>query len=475
MEVTRPLKAMILRCLLVAGFLLGVWPAQAQTCSVRDNRMYIEVRKDLSNRELDAFIERYDLGDLYLKEFVRRGMQDSLRKQGWVVESNNASKAVLYRALFPPADLQDPAARFRLTTTPDPQPEGNFGANRFINKYPFAVRDSSVVFYLRGQQGARGVQLAGSFTDWQRHSIRMTKVDSGWIATVRLPPGKYWYKFIVDGGWQVDRDNYFAEDDGQGNSNSVYYKTNYTFTLPGNVNARTVMLAGSFNGWNKDLLRLQRSASGWFLPAYVGEGSFLYKYVVDGRWVTDPGNPLRLDDGHGSWNSVIRRGRNVTFALGGFADAKKVSVAGSFNDWRRDELFLQKTASGWTLPYVLAPGNYEYKFIVDGRWMADPGNPLNMDGPNGKGNSILVVGANYTFRLRKPDVRSAFVGGDFNDWNPRSYPMRREGSDWVLSVYLAPGKHRYKFFADGKWILDPGNKLWEQNEFNTGNSILWVE
>jgi hypothetical protein len=33
----------------------------------------------------------------------------------------------------------------------------------------------------------------------------------------------------------------------------------------------------------------------------------------------------------------------------------------------------------------------------------------------------------------------------------------------------------YKFIVDGKWILDPGNKLWEQNAENTGNSILWID
>jgi len=37
------------------------------------------------------------------------------------------------------------------------------------------------------------------------------------------------------------------------------------------------------------------------------------------------------------------------------------------------------------------------------------------------------------------------------------------------------GKHKYKYLVDGKWITDPNNKNWEQNEFGTGNSIIWVE
>jgi 1,4-alpha-glucan branching enzyme len=478
MEITRAIKRKAVRYLLVALGLLCVSSVFAQNVSqvfVRDNRMYIELRKDISEKELSSFVERYDLSELALKAFLRSNMQDSLRRHGWVLESNTSSKAVFYRPLFPAADLQDPAARFKLTSIPDPQPEGNFGANRFVNKHPFAVRDSSVVFFLRGQPRAGNVQLAGSFTDWQRHALRMTRVDSGWIATVRLAPGKHWYKFIVDGNWQTDRDNQQQEGDGRGNTNSVYFKTNYVFTLAGNTDAHNVVLSGSFNNWNREVLRLLRKSDGWYLPAYVGEGTFLYKYVVDGRWLIDPANRERLDDGHGSFNSVLRKGRAATFVLNGFTTARKVAVAGNFNDWRGDELYLQKNASGWALPYVLAAGNYEYKFIVDGRWMPDPGNLLNTEGPNGKGNSILVVGANYTFRIKgKPDVKTAFVAGDFNDWNPRSLPMRREGSDWVLPLYLPAGKHRYKFLANGTWILDPGNKLWEQNEFNTGNSVLWV-
>jgi Glycogen recognition site of AMP-activated protein kinase len=53
--------------------------------------------------------------------------------------------------------------------------------------------------------------------------------------------------------------------------------------------------------------------------------------------------------------------------------------------------------------------------------------------------------------------------------------MKRVGDEWIFNVHLYPGKHLYKFIVDGKWILDPGNKLWEQNEDNTGNSVVWME
>ena len=71
--------------------------------------------------------------------------------------------------------------------------------------------------------------------------------------------------------------------------------------------------------------------------------------------------------------------------------------------------------------------------------------------------------------------RKFFLAGDFNNWDPGIYAMKKEGDDWIFPVHLSVGKHLYKFVVDEKWIIDPGNKLWEENEHGTGNSIVWVE
>ena len=53
--------------------------------------------------------------------------------------------------------------------------------------------------------------------------------------------------------------------------------------------------------------------------------------------------------------------------------AKRVSVAGSFNNWDTSKLAAKKDARGnWTVKVDLKPGRYEYKFFVDGSWMNDP-------------------------------------------------------------------------------------------------------
>jgi 1,4-alpha-glucan branching enzyme len=56
-------------------------------------------------------------------------------------------------------------------------------------------------------------------------------------------------------------------------------------------------------------------------------------------------------------------------------NAKAVSVAGTFNDWQPDAapLHNHQPNGGWTGTLPLAPGRYEYKFVVDGQWCCEPG------------------------------------------------------------------------------------------------------
>ncbi len=45
----------------------------------------------------------------------------------------------------------------------------------------------------------------------------------------------------------------------------------------------------------------------------------------------------------------------------------------------------------WSLFYPLEPGSYEYKFIVDGRWIPDPLNPLSKPDGFDDINSVVKI------------------------------------------------------------------------------------
>ena len=395
---------------------------------------------------------------------------------------DNAAGCVITKPLTAIDGMDSPGEKIRFTnknadySADFPAVSHNvvYGYNRFRNKSPFTVRDSIVTFYLKGNTQARNVRLSGSFNNWNPEGLGMRETDSGWVASVKLTPGKYWYKFIVDGDWTIDTDNRNTENDGRGNTNSIFYVPNVQFSLEGYTNAKRVILSGSFNGWEEKLLAMEKTSTGWRLPIYLADGTHTYRFIVDGRWITDPANPNKYPNEFKEFNSVIRLGPSSIFNLEGYKDASSVVLTGTFNKWRKDELFMKKTATGWELEYTLGPGNHEYRVIVDGKEIKDAASRVTINNESSK-NSIVVLNANYTFRLKGfSNSKKIYLAGDFNDWNPSNLEMIREGNEWIARVHLSPGKHLYKFVVDGKWIIDPDNTSWEQNEFGTGNSVLWI-
>jgi 1,4-alpha-glucan branching enzyme len=279
----------------------------------------------------------------------------------------------------------------------------------------------------------------------------------------------------VDGQWIHDPNNNLREPDGHKGYNSTYFHHNYTFRLNGYPSAKKVVVAGSFNEWNEKQLVMQKAPGGWELDLYLGTGSHTYKFIIDGAWLLDPENKVVRPDGQGHFNSAIALGDTSIFTLRGYTNARLVILTGNFNGWNTAELAMIKTATGWELPYVVAPGNHEYKYIVDGQWITDPGNPVTV----GKGdtkNSVKPVKPNYTFVLKRyPNAREVWLSGNFNGWAEPGYQMVKKDGVWICPLHLSAGKYTYKFVVDGQWILDPDNPQREENEYSTGNSVLWIE
>ena len=86
--------------------------------------------------------------------------------------------------------------------------------------------------------------------------------------------------------------------------------------------------------------------------------------------------------------------RNLTaveFALE-LPEATSVALVGDFNDWTPGATPLSRSGSGrWTTVLPLAPGRYQFTFIVDGkRWVADPARPRALD-DFGEPTSVVTV------------------------------------------------------------------------------------
>jgi len=71
--------------------------------------------------------------------------------------------------------------------------------------------------------------------------------------------------------------------------------------------ARSVSVAGDFNGWNPGQTRLERSEGGmWTATIPLKPGRYQYMFVIDGkRWIADPLAAEGTTDGFGSQNAVL--------------------------------------------------------------------------------------------------------------------------------------------------------------------------
>jgi hypothetical protein len=71
--------------------------------------------------------------------------------------------------------------------------------------------------------------------------------------------------------------------------------------------ARTVHVAGDFNGWNSTRTPLEPTAGGaWTVTIPLDPGRYEYMFVVDGeQWIADPFATEHADDGFGAQNAVL--------------------------------------------------------------------------------------------------------------------------------------------------------------------------
>ncbi|MDX1934050.1 MAG: serine hydrolase [Capsulimonadales bacterium] len=76
---------------------------------------------------------------------------------------------------------------------------------------PPGTREVSIVFKPKGP--VRDVLLAGEFTEWD--PVPMVRKHDRWEIRVRVAPGTYGYKFVVDGTWTTDPANPKTRQEGE--------------------------------------------------------------------------------------------------------------------------------------------------------------------------------------------------------------------------------------------------------------------
>jgi 1,4-alpha-glucan branching enzyme len=217
---------------------------------------------------------------------------------------------------------------------------------------PYEVKDGMLFSYQA--PSARQVTLAGNFNNWGgtqgggRYDASIDPMsdedgDGIWTISVPLPPGRYQYKFVIDGGVRWERDPSNPDTDWEGGIE------NSLIIVPPGVRYEVERVTGTVIGGGQAAFARDR-----------GEAD-----------AEEEAEPV-----------------DVTFEFAG--DGGQIEVAGEFNNW--EPVALTKGEDGvYRITIPILPGTYEYKFVVDGTWIEDPENPETVPDPYGGKNSVLTV------------------------------------------------------------------------------------
>ncbi|ODN29804.1 glycoside hydrolase family 13 [Fervidobacterium thailandense] len=312
-------------------------------------------------------------------------------------------------------------------------------------------RDGKVIFTFKTDVKANVVYLAGTFNNWNPTAWPMKLVDGVWRYEIELKPGRYEYKYVIDGkNWKEDPEAPAFVDDGYGGKNGAFVLTPEGKILPPDGASKQ---AGVSTGKSYEL------------------------------------NPKRMDtifvdpDGY-----VIIR----FYAK----DAKYIFIAGTFNNWNDKATEVYFIEDGWWEAILeLQPGIYEYKFVVDGKWITDPnafafvddgfggkngvfevyreGGKLKVGAPRvaitpaekleevkvqGIKPGLSIVDGKVFFAVKNDRAQEAYLAGTFNSWNPTALKMKLVDGYWTASLQLSPGTYEYKYV-----FIIGGNQVWQED------------
>ncbi|WP_338358378.1 hypothetical protein [Yeosuana marina] len=294
-------------------------------------------------------------------------------------------------------------------------------------------------------------------------------------------------------GYRIEGDDVVFSFDKRDYKNATADNQSYRRDFD-DLNIESVVVSGQFNNWSKNKWRMIKINDNVYelrkkLIDFTDEFSWEFKFVINNTfWAEpsrkDPNIVVATKYGYGLGNvynlkmytAYPDKNGNTTFKLKGYKDAKEVILSGTFNRWDEHLFKMEKTNEGWELTLQLKPDEYEYRFIVDGSWMADPDNKDKVVNEFGEYNSHLNIKQQTTFNLKGyADAQEVILAGSFNGWDEHQYKMRKTDEGWIYNIPLSGGKYHYKFIVDGEWIVDPNNTVKEYDDDGHINSVRMVK
>ncbi len=92
---------------------------------------------------------------------------------------------------------------------------------RRVKRAADSAASPEIRFAYSANPTAKSVSLVGDFNGWDTAGHRMSKRGGAFVKRLRLDPGEYAYKYLVDGEWESDTAADAHVPDGFGGMNSL--------------------------------------------------------------------------------------------------------------------------------------------------------------------------------------------------------------------------------------------------------------
>jgi glycosidase len=153
----------------------------------------------------------------------------------------------------------------------------------------------------------------------------------------------------------------------------------------------------------------------------------------------------------------------VTFAHRPERAESTVFLAGEFNGWSPTRTPMERMGDGFfRVSIELEDGRYPYKFVVDGKWIADPANPTREpDGHDGF-NSVLVLGRAASDMPTEQRVVDGFATPDWARdaiWYQIMLDRFANGDEMNDPPNTRPWTSAWR--ATSPWETEGGQTFWE--------------
>jgi len=279
-------------------------------CEITGDDVYIKFHESCINSSDEACVALADFKDFNLDAVIKSGLIPLWEKDGWTMQKTGTNTYQLHKKLlhFDKAFNFEDKFKIDISYWNFPISEKlKQGSSEIIDEPAKVSPNGNVMFKLKGRKNAKQVILSGSFNDWDEHAIKLIRVGDEWKIMMKLTPGIYEYKFIVDGEWMTDPENPFMVQNQHFTYNSILIVgKDATFHLKGHPKAKSVGLSGSFNNWDKKGVPFKKTKDGWKITQKLPPGKHYYKFIIDGHhWITDPDNTLQERDEDNNINSVL--------------------------------------------------------------------------------------------------------------------------------------------------------------------------